>query len=223
MRPTTSEAARRARSGFADAGPQVRLHTAIRQRCAPLDAVEALVPASGHILDLGCGHGLLSLHLVLASDRRTVHAVDISSDKVRHGRRAARRLGLADRVAFEVVPAGWEPPAGAYDAVVVGDVLYLLDPPALGTTVRAACRSLRDRGVLVLKEVATRPRWKHRFGMAQELVAVRLLRITAGDALNPRPLDDAAAVLDALGWTMRSIPLDRGYPYAHAALVATRP
>ena len=89
--------------------------------------------------------------------------------------------------------------------------------------IEACCRALRPGGTLVVKEVADSPRWKHAVGLAQEWVAVRGFRLTQGTGLNPRPMDTVRSSLTGIGWDFREVRLDRGYPYSHAALVATRP
>lgn len=223
LRSSTSNAARRARAAFADAGAGTRAHVRLRQGLAPLDAVERLVPAGGRILDLGCGHGVLSLQMALSSPDRNVHGVDISASKIAHGRAAVRRADLGDRISLEVVDPTWVPEAGGYRAVVTADVLYLLEPEALARTVIAACAAIEPRGTLIIKKIAAEPCWKNTVGMAQEPRSVRLLRITDGAAINPRPVDTVVAVLEDRGWPFEQHPLHRGYHFPHAAVVARRP
>jgi 2-polyprenyl-3-methyl-5-hydroxy-6-metoxy-1,4-benzoquinol methylase len=223
MRSTKSEAAHRAREGFAAGGIGVRSHVWTRQWMAPLDELEVLVPSRGHILDLGCGHGLFSLQLALASTERTVHGVDIDARKIAHGQDAVRRTDLSTRVSLDVVGEGWQPPPVAYDVVVITDVLYLLDPATVAGTVRAAGRALRPGGTLVVKEIDAFPRWKHTVGMTQEFLAVRVLHLTAGQTLNHRPLDTVAEVLAARHWPSQQRPLHRGYHFPHSVLVARQP
>jgi len=189
---------------------------------APFDELEQLVPDRGRILDLGCGNGLFSIHLALASADRRVHGVDISSYKVRQGRAGAIAAGVAGRVSLEVVDPRWEPAGDVYDVVVMSDVLYLLDPLTIERTVVSACRAVKAGGRLIVKEMAVRPRWKHRFALAQEIVAVYLLRITSGGPLNPDPLTTVVETLDGAGWLVEPLALDRGYPYSHTAVVAVR-
>lgn len=211
------------RAGFVGAGAAARAHAWIRQHVAPFDEIDDLVPTSGHVLDLGCGTGLLGLQLAVASSGRTVHGVDIDERRVGVAQRAAERLGLAARVVVEPVAATWRPPADAYDAVVASDVLYLLDEASAPAVVSAACDAVRPGGTIVLKEVARTPRWKHRIGVVQELVAVRVLRVTRGSGVDPDPLVAARQAFDERAWSYRQVALDRRYPYAHAALVASRP
>lgn len=56
-------------------------------------------PASGHLLDLGCGWGPVALTLALASPGATVWAVDVNERALDLVRRNARDLGLTNVVA----------------------------------------------------------------------------------------------------------------------------
>ncbi len=151
-----------------------------------------------------------------------IHGVDVSPYKIGQGRVASVAAGVDGRVCLEVVDHRWEPAAERYDVVVVNDVLYLLEPSEIDRVIRAACRSLAPDGRLVLKEVRPTPRWKHRIGMAEEVLAVRVLRITSGSHLNPDPLATVFSTLRSLGWCAEEVPLDRGYHHTHTAVVATR-
>jgi hypothetical protein len=75
----------------------------------------------------------------------------------------------------------------------------------------------------VVKEIDTEPRWKHMVGMAQELLSLRVLRITEGQTLNPRPLDAIIEVLAAQHWPAEQRALHRGYHFPHSVLVSSRP
>ena len=68
-----------------------RAHVRVRWATCPFRAVAAEVPASGRILEVGCGHGLLSLHLALTSPTREVLGVDVDDDKLKAGRTAAAK------------------------------------------------------------------------------------------------------------------------------------
>jgi len=197
-----------------------RFHVWGRWTTAPFEQVEALVPSTGDVLDLGCGVGMVSLDLALAGPGRQVLAVDVDPTKTQVARRALRRAGVDDRVTVLDVPAGWEPPPAAFDAVVVVDVLYLLGRDAALALLDAAVAALRPGGVLVVKEMAASPRWKAVWTRAQETVAVRGLRVTQGATVELVPTEDLAAHVASLGLPVRTVPMDRGHLHPHATLVA---
>lgn len=200
--------------------PGTRVHVWGRWTTAPFEQVEALVPAQGDLLDLGCGVGLVSVDLALAGPDRRVVAVDVDPSKTAVARRAVQRTGVGDRVRVEDVPPGWSPPTGAFDAVVVVDVLYLLGRAAAFELLDHAVAALRPGGVLVVKEMAATPRWKTAWTRFQETVAVRALRVTAGATVDLVPTEDLADHLSARGLPVVVVPMDQGHLHPHAALVA---
>ncbi|WP_238998667.1 class I SAM-dependent methyltransferase [Nocardioides limicola] len=54
-------------------------------------------PAAGHVLDLGCGYGVIGLAALLASNEVTVTAVDVNERALALARENAAALGVADR------------------------------------------------------------------------------------------------------------------------------
>jgi cyclopropane fatty-acyl-phospholipid synthase-like methyltransferase len=213
----------RVRSAYRHRSLPVRTYVRVRQAIAPLLSVERLAPDHGRILEFGCGMGVFATTLAFGSPGRTIVGVDLDPDRIRIGSEVVAGAGLGDRVALEAVDDAWEPEVGAFDAVVVVDVLYLLPPERIERTVRALLAALRPGGVLIVKEIGTTPRWKHAVGRLQEFLAVRVLRITTGSALTAEPLASVDAALRAAGWSGRVDRLDRGYYYPHVAVTAVRP
>ncbi|MFM7062253.1 MAG: class I SAM-dependent methyltransferase [Actinomycetes bacterium] len=210
-------------SAYRPERPATRVRAWGRWTTAPVPAVEALVPRSGDVLDLGCGIGMVAVDLARSSAGRRVHAVDVDPVRAEVARRAAGRAGVAERVRVEVVPAGWSPPRAAYDAVVVVDVLYLLGRRAAFDLLDDLVGSLRPGGLLVVKEMAARPRWKASWTRVQESVAVRGLRVTSGETVELVPVEDLAAHLAAQGLPVRTVVMDRGHLHPHATVVAGPP
>jgi len=197
-----------------------RFHVWGRWTTAPFEAVEALVPREGDVLELGCGVGMVSLELALVAPGRRIVAVDVDPSKTRVARRAAKRAGVADRLRVDDVEAGWVPPPSTFDAVVVVDVLYLLGRRSAFDMLDRLVGSLRPGGVLVVKEMAAAPRWKAAWTRAQETVAVRGLRVTEGTTVELVPTEDLAAHLVACGLPVHHVSMDRGHLHPHAAVVA---
>jgi 16S rRNA (guanine1207-N2)-methyltransferase len=65
---------------------------------------ETTPPASGRVLDLGCGYGVIGLALAVASAEVSVTAVDVNERAVLLAAENATALGVADRYAA-VTPA----------------------------------------------------------------------------------------------------------------------
>lgn len=201
-----------------------RLHVAGRWLTGPFGAIEALLPAGGRILDWGCGHGVLAVWAAANAPGRTVVGADIDAAKLRQATQAVDAAGLEGRVELRHV-SPTDLPDGAWDAIVLNDVVYLMAPDGQQRLVRACAAALAPGGILVSKELGAHPRWKHRVSRAQEHLAVSALRITAtGDGLQPFP--DPTVVAGWMadeGLATEVVQLDRGYHVPHVAAIGRRP
>jgi 2-polyprenyl-3-methyl-5-hydroxy-6-metoxy-1,4-benzoquinol methylase len=195
-----------------------RWHVRGRWKSCPVPLVEAEVPAEGRVLEVGCGHGLVSVHLALVSPERVVVGTDIDERKIELARRAGEAMP-AHRPAFVHGHDGELPP-GPWDAIVVVDVLYLLSRDDELRLLDRCIDALAPGGVLVVKETDVRPRWKHVLAKLQEVVATRVLRITKGVDLSFTPIAQLCEHLRARGLEVQVRRVDRGYLHPHALLVA---
>jgi len=220
----SSPAARRALALYADEPLGDRVHTHVRWWTAPFADLELEVPLAGPILEVGCGHGLLSCYLALAGRARSVTGTDIDADKIDVARRAAGRLraGEAD-LHFEVAGDALPSVEGGWRSIVIADVLYLLGDEGRRRMLDACVAASAPGGLLVIKEIDVVPRWKAGLATAQELAATRLLRITEGDEVDFATPADLAAHLEALGCSTMVKRLDHGYPHPHCVILATVP
>lgn len=234
--PPVSTPQRRALDAYRDAGAVTRAQTRLRWWWCPFPAIEAEVPVRGDVLEIGCGHGLLSCYLAASGPGRRVTGVDIDAGKVAQAGVAAGRMAASRAVAaepragagagalhFEAVEPGYAPD-GAFDAIVVADVLYLLGRGDQRRLLEAAAAALAPGGVLVLKESAPAPRWKYRWCRFQETLATRLFAVTAStgtglDFVGPEVL---CRWLAAAGLDVTDAPLHRGYAWPHHLVVGRR-
>ncbi|MCP3140413.1 class I SAM-dependent methyltransferase [Pyxidicoccus xibeiensis] len=200
-----------------------RFHVHARAFSAPLLAVASRVPG-GRVVDIGCGHGLLSALLAVADPRRTVHGVDPDPRKVEWARRALAGLPnvtLTEGTVEETLAsdsADVEP----FDGAVVCDVLYLLPEDRWPGFLRTVQGLLRPGGRLLLKEVQGDDSWKHRKALAQEWVMVSLLgRTKASGGLALKPRGEMTRLLKDAGFAVREVvDLGKGYTTPHVLYVA---
>jgi SAM-dependent methyltransferase len=106
---------------------------------ATIEALEGRRFACG--LEIGCSIGVLTERLAARSD--TQLAIDVAEAALE---RAQQRVPEAD---FELREVPEEFPDGAYDLIVVSEVLYYLDEPAFEATLNAIERTLLPAGVLL--------------------------------------------------------------------------
>ncbi|MEO6956315.1 MAG: class I SAM-dependent methyltransferase [Antricoccus sp.] len=201
-----------------DGAPRTeRVHVGVRWWSAPFRQIEAALPKTGRILEIGCGHGLFCAYAALSCEGRQLHGTDIDAAKISHAQRAAQ--ALPGRLSFAVAQSGQIPP-GPWDAIVIIDVLYLLTADEQHRLLADALKQLRPGGRLLVKEMATKPVWKVRWNQFQETLAVKVLRITEGRELTFVPSEELASGLVQLGADTKLKRLDKGRMHAHQLLIA---
>jgi 2-polyprenyl-3-methyl-5-hydroxy-6-metoxy-1,4-benzoquinol methylase len=209
----------RVQAAYATAPRSERLHVTARLRSCPMADIADAMPPSGRVLDFGCGHGAVSLYLAITSPAREISGVDVDGDKLAHARAAADVAALPIR--FEQVPPTYRP-AGEWDAIAIVDVLYLLGEEVALEVVDAAAGALSSGGVLVIKEIDVRPRWKFWLASGQELAATKLLRITKGSRVHFVPPKQIAGRLEAAGLHVEHRSLHRGRLHPHHLIVGRK-
>ena len=215
-------AARAALDAYRDAPRGDRLHVWVRWLSCPFPPIADVLPATGRVLEIGCGHGLFSAYAARRAPGLQVLGVDIDAEKIAVA--AASEPVEGGRLEFAVGESG-SVPAGPWDAVVLVDVLYLLDPDAQRALLASAAAALAPGGSLVVKDMATRPRWKARWNAVQESLSVRVLGITEGSRefsfVDP---EERARWLTASGLRdVRMRRLDRHRIHPHHLLLGQAP
>jgi 2-polyprenyl-3-methyl-5-hydroxy-6-metoxy-1,4-benzoquinol methylase len=176
----------------------VRWFVRFRHLLSPLEAVEALVPREGRILDLGCGHGLFTGYMALRAPSRILLGVDPAPAKIKAARMTEDAVPNARYLLGTIADV---PENNRFDAITIVDVLYLLPEEEQKQILHACYRRLADTGVLVLKTQDTRPRWRYWWTCAQESLMVGF-RMTHGSGLHFLPAEKRRAMLEEAGFTV---------------------
>lgn len=196
-----------------------RLFVRARLATAPLEELARLTP-HGHVVDIGCGHGVLTALLAIDA-QRTVLGIDPDERKIQLARDSVGRL---PNVSFRVATVEQLGERDEFDAVVVADVLYLLPVEHWTGFLSAAARLLKPRGKLLLKEAEADGSWRYRKTLLQEQLMVRLLGKTrASGALGFQPRDALEAHVKAAGFAITTVTsMKAGYTTPHVLILAER-
>jgi 2-polyprenyl-3-methyl-5-hydroxy-6-metoxy-1,4-benzoquinol methylase len=198
---------------------RTRLYLRVKLRICPLLRLETLYPAAGRIVDLGCGNGVFSNILKLGSPARDIAGYDLDPRKTEaarevHGTIEGLRFETADIVELDYTEA---------DVYTLVDVLYLIPFEAQEKILLKAFAALRPGGVLVLKDMDRRPRWKLFWNSCQETLAVKLIGFTLGSRFYFRGAEDYRRLMEEIGYAVEVVRLDKGQPYPHVAILGRKP
>jgi 2-polyprenyl-6-hydroxyphenyl methylase/3-demethylubiquinone-9 3-methyltransferase len=209
-------------SVFAGLPLRERLFVRGRLATAPLEALAARAEGA-RLLDVGCGHGALVALLAVGFPGRQVVGIDPDERKIEWARASVGRLPNVELRACTIEVLAAER-SGAFDTVLVADVLYLLAATAWPPFLRAAHTLLRPGGRLVLKEAEDDGSWRVKKALFQEQLMVRLLRRThSSGAVGFAPRAVLEAAVREAGFALEeTVPLARGYSTPHLLLVARR-
>jgi 2-polyprenyl-6-hydroxyphenyl methylase/3-demethylubiquinone-9 3-methyltransferase len=197
-----------------------RLFVRARLFSAPLEAMAAHARGT-RLLDVGCGHGVLTALLAVGFPERYVTGLDPDARKIEWARRSVGRFpNVRLEVATVDALAAREP--HSVDTIFVADVLYLL-PPRQWPAFLSACRALlADGGRLVLKEAEDDGSWRAKKTLWQEQLMVRVLgRTHESGAVGFEPRETLIRALEETGFSIReSASMTRGYTTPHVIFVA---
>jgi 2-polyprenyl-3-methyl-5-hydroxy-6-metoxy-1,4-benzoquinol methylase len=210
---------RKAWEAYREEGLPTRLHVVVRALTCPFSALLDRFPRTGSVLDVGCGHGLLVNLLSRDPSRRglKICGIDHDSAKIETARRSALPgVEFSTRVLDDF-------PEASFDAVSIFDVLYTVRRDAWSGILAGSSRVLRPGGLLIVKEVVDRPRWKYWAIMAQETLSVTLFGITKGDRPHfESPGVYRAAIVDAGLRIAEERPLSSANWISHYLFVARK-
>lgn len=182
-----------------------RIELKLRLRICPFEIVADHLPLAGHILDLGCGYGLLSHLLAMRSPERQVLGLDISAERVATSHDAG--LGIAN-VAFRQADVTLIE-FGRPDGIVMNDLLHHI-PHMHQIPLLAKCyEALPPDGVLIIKDVDKSVLWKYIWNYAHDFLKNRNLPFYCLDS----PI--LSALLKLVGFEVEITHLDDGYAYPH--------
>jgi 1-acyl-sn-glycerol-3-phosphate acyltransferase len=172
--------------------PLVEQYVYWKLRTDPLfEALDAAVPRSGRILDLGCGYGVVAHWLNEQTDGREILGVDYDEPKVRVARSTSegrRHLAFETRDILE----GDLPPA---DAALLLDVLHYITPDAQRRLLARVRQALRPGGRLVIRDMVREDSARYRRVAFWERLATRMGFNRAPQGIHPL---ETGALRDAL-------------------------
>ena len=193
-----------------------------------------LIPHRARLLDLGCGQGLLTALLLAAEAPArdigwpahwaeaprsvTLRGIDFVARDVQRAQCALMAAGAeSSRARFEHADIR-NADFGAADVVLLLDVLHYLDWDSQRKVLERVRDCLAPAGTLLLRVADANAGLSFRFGRFVDK-AVLIGRGLRGTQLCCRPLTEWQRLLEAIGFSVRTLPMHAGTPFANLLLV----
>lgn len=157
------------------------VYAKVRMALCPLLDIEAVLPKRGTFVDVGCGAGLLLQWLALGQedDKRRLIGMEIDSRRVALGKQVCDSLAINNFVDLRVEAFGNKDGERDLAAVVFVDVLHHMDYGLQRKMILHAFESLKDGGMLIIKDVGTTPVVKYLYNYLFDAMT-KVTRITQG-------------------------------------------
>jgi SAM-dependent methyltransferase len=169
-------------------------------------ALDAVVPRSAQVLDLGCGYGLATHWLATFTDTRTFWGVDYDEDKIRVAQRSAPDHPRIEFTHGDLLTCGYPPG----DAVLLLDVLHYWTAEKQLLILTKARQALRPGGRLVLRDGARSETVAHRKVHRWEEFATRLGMNRTKEGLHFQSQAELEAMLPRAGFARWEIKTGAG-------------
>jgi SAM-dependent methyltransferase len=141
-------------SRYHSASLATRLFLSARWRWTPYEQIADRVPRAGTILDLGSGHGLLSLALALSEPARRIRGIDHDPGRVALARQAAVGLTNLEFATGSLLEAvNKESLRGTVAGIVVMDAMHYLSYDEQAHFLAQARNALQPAGILLIRDV----------------------------------------------------------------------
>jgi len=187
---------------YSDLGAAVIWYVRLRWRLCPFEKIAQHVPPKGTIVDVGCGYGLLSNLLALASQERDVIGIDLS----------AKRIGIAQRtvkdrrnIKFLLQDAN-SLKVERCDIFLMSDLLHHLSYRHQEELLAVCYQKLSKNGLLIMEEVDDKPYWKYQFN----IIVDGLLNL--GQRIYFRNSSEYLKLLSRIGFQINTQTAHKGLP-----------
>lgn len=180
-----------------------------------LEEIGQYLPEQGEAMEIGCGFGLFALYFGSLRPGLSITGLDLNAHRISIAEKARTALQIGN-VSFRVGDARQLSIPDGVDAIYMLDLLHHI-PTARGTDLlKHCCDHLADDGILIIKDVDTRPFYKMAFTWLLDFV------MTGGEVPNYRSKRHMSEELRKLGFAVVRHSLIDILPYPHELYICTK-
>lgn len=181
---------------------------------APYLEVEKLIPRVGTVVELGCGEGIFSNFLAVASAQRKIFSVDIDKNRIKEVDRGLKNVifKYGDATRMKIPKC---------NAIVMFHFLHHLTSfESQEKMIRSCFRSLGRNGKLIIVEVYVKPSLRYLISWFTDhfIVSILFEKKLYEPNIYYRKRKDWVSLLNSLGFSCKTIPIEQRGPFTHIIL-----
>ena len=180
-----------------------------------LEEIGQFLPRDATVLEVGCGFGLFGLYFARTRPDLTIRGFDIDERRIRTAEGARRRLGLLN-ISFAVGDARDARIPDGIRACYMLDIVHHIPHSSAVELIENCYKQLSPGGVLIIKDVDTRPRYKMAFTWLLDVI------MTKGERPEYWNRHELGGELRRVGFDVISYAMVDVLPYPHRLFVATK-
>ncbi len=190
----------------------IKLYKLIRRKTCPFGLIEQYIPRNGDIYDLGCGYGQFINFLSRFSYRNCEYTgFDIDNKRIEF----ALKNNFHPSVQFKKYDITGGLNIKEAGCITLIDALVFL-PFYKQEEILSRCFGyLKKGGVLIIKDITNRPRFKYFWHQMQEFFVLYVFKLVRGEGIYCRSAESYKAMLEKIGFKVKVVPADKGYLYPH--------
>lgn len=173
-----------------------------------LNELLQFMPREGRVLEVGCGFGLFALYFASMHEQLHISGIDLNAQRIALAQQAAQTLGRQN-VYFQHGDARTLRLEETYDAIYMLDILHHLPPAEVPRLLAEVKSHLKPGGVLLVKDVDTRPFHKLAFTWALDVL------MTGGELPHYLPSEQLVGLLRQTGFQVFTHDMVDLLPYPH--------
>ena len=155
-----------------------RLFVKKRIQLIPLDELDKTVQRQGNIVELGCGHGIVSNYLALTSRERNVIGIDFDKERIQWANTTVTGRDNIKFICDDITQLKVE----TVDVVILFGVLCLIPFEHWDNLFKKIFQSLRKGGSFILHDIKVTNNFKFYLHIAREHL-FRIIKITKAKGL----------------------------------------
>lgn len=195
-----------------------KLYTFIRYAICPFKEIEKYAPASGRILDCGCGHGIFANILAMGSAERQVIGVDMNEEKIAVASAASGRKNIEFR-AGDMEKGLSENNIACFFII---DVMTYVPLDAKVEFFKRLYDNMKRGQRLVIKCMWEKPRWKSLAILFHMQTVDKLMHKGLKDNAYFMSKDAFTGLLQSTGFKVEFRDIGRGYLYPHCLYICDK-